>query len=91
MKISKEFKQRCKEIAQQTDNNDHTGAKISIAKLFQYRDFTQIFQCIEALHQIEGSMPTELLEYRKRKGLEMMQRIKDFHGIEIYNEINKSL
>jgi len=91
METSKEFKQKCKDIAWMTDENDHTGAKLAIARFFLFRDFIQIFQCIEVLHQIEGSMPTELLEYRKRNGIEMMQRIKDFHGIEIYNEINKSL
>lgn len=85
------FQEVCAKIAQQTDDNDHTGAKITIAKFAGFRDFQRIFEAIDVLHDIEGSMPSELCDYRRRKGVEMMQRVKDYFSPKIYNAINKSL
>ena len=86
-----ELKQVCATIAEQTDQNDHTGAKITIAKFAQFRDFTKIFEAIKAIQDVEGCMPGELSDYRCRKGLEMMQRIKDYFPERIYTAIQKSL
>ena len=91
MATTKELKQVCAKIAQQTDDNDHTGAKITIAKFFLFRDFVKVFEAIETLHTIEGSLPEELSNYRLRKGKEMLQRVKDFFGEATYNAIYKSL
>ena len=89
--MTKELKAVCAKIAQQTDDNDHTGAKLTIAKFCQFRDFVKIFEAIETLHTIEGSMPMDLNGYRFRKGQEMMQRVKDYFPAETYNALNNSL
>jgi len=91
MKTTKELKAVCTKIAEQTDENDHTGAKITIAKFAQFRDFARIFEAIALLHEIEGSMPDELYNYRSRKGREMMQRLKDYYPEYVYEAINDSL
>jgi hypothetical protein len=89
--MSQSIKNICVKIAKQTDENDHTGAKITIAKLCGFRDFVQVFEAIEKLHNIEGSLPTELSDYRMRKGVEMMERVKAYFPETFYEQINKSL
>ena len=90
-KLNPEFDSTCVKIAKQTDENDHTGAKITIAKLCGFRDFVKVFEAIEVLHTIEGSLPTELSDYRMRKGVEMMERVKGYFSPEFYEQISKSL
>jgi hypothetical protein len=88
--LTREIKNMCAKIAQQTDENDHTGAKITIAEFVGLRDYQKIFECIKTIHDIEGSMPDELIQYRYRKGHEMMTRIKTYFSTEIYNLINQA-
>ena len=78
-------------IAGQTDQNNHTGAKITIASFFGLSKFKKIFQLIDQIHDIEGSMPYDLGKYRTSKGCEMMEVIKRLHGDEIYKKVYQSL
>ena len=72
----KTLKEVCDKIAEQTDENDHTGAKITCANYFGLKHYEDIFKLIENLHCIEGSLPEELSNYRLRKGKEMLNHIK---------------
>lgn len=81
----------CAKIAQQTDDNDHTGAKITIAKFFLFRDFVKVFEAIAVIQDVEGCIPSDISDYRRRKGIEMLQRVKDYFGESAYNAIYKAL
>lgn len=81
----------CSKIEQQTDENDHTGAKLTIAKFFKLTHFVKVFEAIEVLHDAEGSMPEDLYNYRRRKGIEMMKAIEQQHGTEIHDLIYSAL
>ena len=85
----KDLDQVCAKIAQQTDENDHTGAKVTAARYFDLKHYVKIFTCIEYLHDVEGHLPEELSNYRMRKGIEMMQEIKNRFP-EQFEKINKS-
>ena len=71
MKTKAEIKKACEKMAQQTDDNDHTGALITLARLAELNEFEKVFKGIKVLHNIEGSMPSELSAYRRRKAAEM--------------------
>lgn len=86
-----ELNRVCDKVYQQTDDNDHTGAKITIAKACNLTRFCKLFEGIKTLHDIEGSMPQELCDYRRRLGCEMMAHIKNEFGEAIYKKFNDSL
>ena len=79
----------CSIIAKQTDENDHTGAKITCAKYFELKYYVRVFSIIEMLHTLEGSLPEELSNYRRRKGIEMMNYIKIQFPMQ-FDKINNS-
>ena len=85
----KNLDQVCAKIAKQTDENDHTGAKVTAAIYFDLKHYVKIFTCIEYLHDAEGHLPEELSNYRMRKGIEMMKEIKNRFP-EQFEKINKS-
>ena len=86
-----QFNEILKLVAQQTDDNEHTTAKITIAKYFGFLHYAKIFEHIKEIQEIEGCMPGELSNYRLRKGGEMMNQIKASFGDEIHELVNKSL
>ena len=87
-KMFKNLDEVCTKIAKQTDDNDHTGAKLTAAYYFELKHYIKIFVLIEYLHDAEGYLPEELSNYRRRKGLEMMQEIKNRFP-EQFEKINK--
>ena len=85
----KNLDQVCAKIAKQTDENDHTGAKVTAARYFDLKHYVKIFTCIEYLHNVESYLPEELSNYRRRKGIEMMKEIKNRFP-EQFEKINKA-
>ena len=86
----KTIKALCTKIEILTDNNEHTAAKLVVSKFFGYGNFTKIFKTIDIIHDTEGHLPSEICEYRRQKGIELMNLIKSAHGEEIFNQINKA-
>ncbi len=87
----KTLEQLCTELKDLTWHNEHTQAKLEIANHFRLDKFFRIFKAIEQIHDAEGYLPGELSDYRRRKGLELLNAIKQEHGEEIYNKIYNSL
>ena len=44
---TKEFTDVCAKVSEQTDCNDHTGAKITISRYFRLPHYVKVFQGIE--------------------------------------------
>lgn len=84
------FKLMLIEIEEQTDCNDHTGAKLTVAKYFKLTHYIKAFELIEKLHINDNHLYSELGDYRKAKGIEMMQFILKDYGQEIYNKVKKA-
>ena len=71
MSDSKETMKAIQEIAKMTDRNDHNESAIAGAKLLNMANHKNIFEAIAVIHNAEGSMPNELVNYRYRKLKEM--------------------
>lgn len=63
-----QFLKQCEKIAEMTDNNDHTTARVEGAKLlkdFGYPNaFVKLYGCIKTCHDIEKHLPHSLNQYR---------------------------
>ena len=87
----KTIEELCKELKNLTWYNQHTEAKIVIAEYFKLNKYTKIFKAIEQIGDAEGCLPGDVSDYRYRKGVELLNAIKQEHGEEIYNQVYNSL
>ena len=60
-------------IAKMTDNNDHTGALIELAKLLGHTRTVKILTAIETIQDVEQHLPTHVARYRQ----EISDRLMD--------------
>lgn len=74
--ISVEFLEMCATVAQQTDDNNHTGAKLTVAKFFDLKHFIKAFEFVEFLHDSDGSLLPDVSSIRTRIGKGMMVHLK---------------
>jgi NAD-dependent SIR2 family protein deacetylase len=58
------FDKAIKKIAKQTDYNDHGGAILTAANLIGAKSIVERIKLVIKLHDIEGSMPKSLSDYR---------------------------
>jgi hypothetical protein len=84
------FLKMCKQVAQQTDNNDHTGAKLTVAKYFKLNYFVRIFEFVEFLHTGDGAMLSDLSSIRRRSGIAMMAILQEQLTEDQYSQLDKS-
>lgn len=84
------FVEMCKKVAQQTDNNDHTGAKITVAKFFKFGHFIKVFEAVKQIQDEEVFLDGSIADYRCRKGKELINHIEQEHGKEIRDIVYKS-
>jgi len=87
----KALEQLCDNLKELTWNNEHTLAKVVIAEHFKLNKYIKIFKAVEAICNIEGHTPWELTDYRHRKSMDMLDAIKQEHGLEVYNKVYNSL
>lgn len=78
-------------IAQMTDNNQHGEVLQYIAKCVGHKQYESIFKLINQLHNIEGSMPTDLRSYRDRNREELFAFIISDKGQTYFNKIYTNL
>jgi len=65
-----------KHLAELTDNNNHTEARIYVADYFPFLgSFKNRFQKINDIHKIEGSINNHLDNYRNELTDKMFQRL----------------
>ena len=81
----------CDNLKELTWNNEHTLAKVVIAEHFKLNKYIKIFKAVEEICNIEGCTPWELTDYRHRKSMDMLDAIKQEHGLEVYNKVYNSL
>ena len=62
-----------KRIAKMTDNNNHTGALIELAKLLGNTRTVKILTAIETIQDVEQHLPTHVARYRQ----EISDRLMD--------------
>ncbi len=87
----KEIETFCVRLKQLTWDNEHTQAKLEIANYFGFDKHYRVFKAIEEIHDTVGYLPAEMNGYRYRKGVELLEAIKQEHGEEVYQQIYDSL
>lgn len=79
-------------IAHLTDSNNHGGARWYIADLFPYLSlYKRRFELIDKLHEIDGSMDSDLAKYRSSVTSEMMDAIERKEGKELAEKVYNCL
>ena len=80
-----------KKISELTEVNNHTEARIEIAKeLFKKTKddyYLQIFKAIQSIQYKEKHLPFQLSIYRDHKTIGMLSKIKDLFGIKTLKEL----
>lgn len=80
-----------KEVAELTKSNNHSEARLLIAKYFKFTKYVKIFTAINLLHELDGSMELDLQKYRESKLKEMYYHIQKKYGDDIKNKVYKAL
>jgi len=79
-------------ISKLTDCNDHTGARIELAKVFQRsfdcKRFLDRYKALKEIHLIEGSLNYHLGLYRDSLDKSFFEYIKEEAGEEVFNRIH---
>jgi hypothetical protein len=91
MKTIKLTQNQLNKIAELTDDNQHGEALQYIAKITHLDYYVRIFKSVNALHNIEGSMPEDLRAYRSRHRDAMFSYIKSEYGEDIFTLIYSQL
>ena len=64
------------DLMELTHKNHHTEARILIAEKFAYLAlYRKAFKAIEVIHDLEGSIPYGVMQYRNMKTNEMLEQI----------------
>lgn len=86
------MKDKLEYIASLTGSNNHGGARWYVADLFPYLAvYKRKFELIDKLHELEGSIPKLLSDYRENVTLQMFHEIEKNEGFEIKNKIYSNL
>jgi hypothetical protein len=79
-----------KNIAQMTDDNDHTGAVLALANLLKNEQWIKVLSCITEIQDELGHMPHKLGEFRDEIRKELIEQAKVEFGEDVANKINSS-
>lgn len=79
------------DIGKATDRNDHTEARLLIAKFLKDKKLEKILNGIKEIHLEMGSMPPELSKLRNAITDAMMKTIETKHGKEVAKQIHDAL
>lgn len=78
-------------IGDATDRNDHTEARLIIARLVKEKKLEKILNGIKELHNEMGHMPAELIKLRNGITDELMKVVERKLGRDAANQINDKL
>jgi DNA-binding ferritin-like protein len=84
----KDFDNIFNKIAEQTDQNDHTGSVITLAKFLKDKKSEKILTNIHNIHKIVGNMPSELSKYRETIRKDLMKLAERKVGKEKADKLN---
>ena len=77
MSEAKELDQKViDKIAQMTDNNDHNGSVIHLAKMMKEKKVIKMMELLAKMHKENGSMTSDMMAIRKGMYDELMKKAK---------------
>lgn len=71
-----EFQVLCSKVAELTDGNDHTNAKLVVAKFFDLKYYIRVFEYCAWQHNADGFLNDDVASIRRRNGILMMEYLK---------------
>ena len=74
-----------------TDDNQHTKAKMELAKHLKSKKHQLLLQAIDDIHEIEGSLPSEISKYRDRIYDELVSLAKKSMNAKEYSAVIGSM
>ena len=79
-------------IAEMTERNYHTEARLLISKQFAYcRKYQTLFEAIKTITDIEGKIPFGIVAYREDITNDMLEQIKRTEGQKTFDKISSCL
>jgi hypothetical protein len=75
-------------LAEMTDDNDHTGAVIELAKWLGNKKLLAAANGIKMIHEAMGSMPYEISQFRLSLLKEIIAEVAKKHGQEVADQID---
>lgn len=79
-----------KNIADLTDNNDHNGAVMALAKMMGDKSSTAEMEKIQRYHELKGHMPQSLTKYRSSILNNLLVQAKKKYGDKIAKQLHSS-
>lgn len=86
----KQLSELCNRVANLTNSNNHTDAKIIVCKELKYNELAEMLEEIDRLHQINGHLTNDLSCMRFKIHQMMMNKIKSEYTDDIYRRIESS-
>lgn len=75
-------------LARMTDDNQHGQAREAIASSFSYlKHFEKLFKLVNKIHDLEGSIPSSVLDYRIALTRDMLKTIESHSGKQVAEQI----
>ena len=79
-----------KNIADLTDNNDHNGAVMALAKMMNDKSSTAEMEKIQRYHELKGHMPQSLTKYRSSILNNLLVQAKKKYGDKVAKQLHSS-
>jgi hypothetical protein len=79
-----------KDISSLTNNNDHNGAVMALAKMMDDKSSAAEIQKIQKYHQLKGHMPQSLTKYRSSILNNLLTQAKMKYGNKIAKQLNNA-
>lgn len=79
-----------KKISKKTDQNDHTGSVMDLAKFLNATNHIKILTAFQQLHVLYGHMPSQLIELRDYETKELLRQVEAKYGKEARDKINSA-
>ena len=85
-------KEELRLLAQMTSDNRHGQARQFIADHFKYlKQFAKLFKLVNKIHDLEGSIPKHIFEYRNELTKDMFKFISLYEDEEVTEQLRACL
>jgi translation elongation factor EF-G len=90
VKYDNQLKATTKDIADLTDNNDHNGAVMALAKMMGDKSSIAEMEKIQRYHELKGHMPQSLTKYRSSILNNLLVQAKKKYGDKVAKQLHSS-
>ena len=77
-------------ITKLTDRNDHTGSVLELATFLHDTKAVKLLQAVQQIHNVEGSIPSEISKYRENILKGLMDKVKSKYGPDAVKQVDSA-